>query len=135
MMPDPFISSDAMSVDMRLTLVDAVKGDRREQLEAIRDYIAGQLEGHLCNTCLNSRLRTGDQASLILRLQTVLSEIDGLPKGEEVNRLERIRGAYGIGGASNVRPPGTPAETGAPDPSQQQRRTGSRKPWRRAPVW
>lgn len=125
-MPDPILSSDAMHMDMRETLVEAVKGTRGEQLAAIRDYIAQQLEGHLCNTCLNSRLRTGDQASLILRLQTVLAEIEGLPKGEEVNRLDNIR-SHGIVGGVSSRPAGTPPQSSTPDPTEQ-RRTGSRKP-------
>lgn len=71
----------------------AVKSeDRRTQLEAIRDYIARELEANLCNTCLNSRLRTGDQASLLLRLQKVLEDIEALPaENEEVSEFERIR--------------------------------------------
>src|SRR3954467_9161165 len=67
--------------------------DRRESLEAIRDYIAHQLEANLCGTCLNSRLRTGDQASLILRLTTVMEEIDKIPVYDaEVTQLEALRG-------------------------------------------
>lgn len=124
-MPDPFISSDAASVEFqRITLQEAVKGDRRAQLEAIRDYIAHELEGNLCNTCKNSRLRTGDQASLILRLQTVLAELDSLPSGEEVNRLDRIRGHLGVVSNGDSDPQ---QAVGAPDPNEQ-RRTGSRRP-------
>lgn len=120
-MPDPFISSDAASVVFdRTTLQEAVKGDRRTQLEAIRDYIAHELEGNLCNTCANSRLRTGDQASLILRLQTVLSEIDALPSGKVVNRLDNIRGI------STARSANPEPVAGSPDPTEQ-RRTGSRR--------
>lgn len=66
--------------DVRLTLTQAVKDpSRRVQLEALRDYLAAQLEGHLCKTCENSRLRTGDQAALVLRLQKVMEELDALP--------------------------------------------------------
>lgn len=121
-MPDPILSSDAMSIEFdRTTLQEAVKGDRRTQLEAIRDYIAHELEGNLCNTCANSRLRTGDQASLILRLQTVLGEIDSLPKGEEVNRLANIRSIGIVGGTASE------PVTDFPTPDLQQR-TGSRRP-------
>ena len=87
------MSADEFSMEFPKTkLQDSVKGDRRTQLEAIRDYIAHELEVHLCKTCLASRLRTGDQASLILRLQTVLAEIDALPINTgEVSELDRLR--------------------------------------------
>lgn len=104
----------------RTSLQDAVKGDRREQLEAIRDYIAHELEANLCSTCLNSRLRTGDQASLILRLQTVLAELDALPNSKgEVSSLDSIRLRV-VGGTTGS----TPATSA--DPTAQ-RRTGSRR--------
>jgi len=110
-MPDDFISHDAASVEFpREALRQAVKGSRRDQLEAIRDYIANELEANLCATCKNSRLRTGDQASLILRLQAVLSELDELGDEKAVNRLAMVR---------SLRPTGDPTE---------QRRTGTRRP-------
>lgn len=120
-MPDDFLSSDAASVEFpKTSLQDAVKGDRLEQLEAIRDYIARELEANLCAQCTNSRLRTGDQAALILRLQSVLAEIDGLPKQKgTVSRLDRAR-LQVVG-----RTPESATESG-PDPSQQ-RRSGSRR--------
>ena len=103
-------------------LQDAVKKGRREQLEAIRDYIAEQLEAHLCSTCQNSRLRTGDQASLILRLQTVLAEIDALGDEKKVNRLASVRSLHTGDGQ-----PAPAPELPAADPNEQ-RRTGSRRP-------
>lgn len=122
-MTDPFLSSDASSVEFPTkTLAEAVKGDRREQLEAIRDHIAHELEANLCSTCKNSRLRTGDQASLILRLQTVLAEIDALPSEDEENRLDNIRS---LGGLSIVRS-ADPKAVPSPSPTEQ-RRTGSRR--------
>lgn len=102
----------------RISLEVAVKGDRRAQLESIRDYVAHQLEGELCNNCLMSRLRTGDQASLILRLQTVLAELDALPSGEaEQSKLGSIRSLRAV------------EDIGAPPVSGKSamRRTGSRK--------
>lgn len=118
-MPDPFISADAVSVEyQRKHLTEAVKGDRRTQLEGVRDYIVHELEGNLCNTCRNSKLRTGDQASLILRLQTVLDEIEALPKEEGVSRLAMVRTL----GSVPQRPTGTEG-----DPTSQ-RRTGDRRP-------
>jgi hypothetical protein len=81
----------------RKKLTEVVQEENmRESLEAIRDYIAHQLEANLCNTCLNSRLRTGDQASLILRLQTVLEQIEKIPVYDaEVSDLEKIRNRAG----------------------------------------
>lgn len=120
-MPDPFISSDAASVEFtRETLKSAVRSpDRRTQLEGIRDYITHELEGNLCNTCKNSKLRTGDQASLILRLQTVLDEIAALPKEESTSRLAAVRNLASVVQA--------PTGTDGTDPTEQ-RRTGNRRP-------
>lgn len=120
-MPDPFISSDAASVEYeRTALKQAVRsGDRRAQLEAIRDYIAHELEANLCGSCKNSKLRTGDQASLILRLQTVLAEIDALPSEEGESRLGQLRRLSAV--------PQRPTGTDGTDPTEQ-RRTGSRRP-------
>lgn len=105
----------------REELRNAVKGSRREQLEAIRDYIARELEQHLCHTCQASKLRTGDQASLILRLQTVLAEIDALGDPAKENRLASVRSLLPGGGSA------AKAEPSAPSPDEQ-RRTGSRRP-------
>lgn len=124
-MPDPFISSDAASVEFtRETLKTAVRSpDRRTQLEGIRDYITHELEGNLCNTCKNSKLRTGDQASLILRLQTVLEEIANLPKEEGVSRLAAVRNLAATGTDQQRPDPDAPA-TGREAP----RRSGNRRP-------
>lgn len=116
-MPDEFSMEFPREV-----LKQAVKGTRREQLEAIRDYIAEQLEANLCSTCLNSRLRTGDQASLILRLQTVLAEIDALVDDKKVNRLASVRSLHSGDGAA-----APTAQLPTADQTEQ-RRTGSRRP-------
>src|SRR5574337_369712 len=116
-MPDEF----SMSFP-REELQNAVKGSRRQQLEAIRDYIAHELEANLCSTCRNSRLRTGDQASLILRLQDVLKELDSLGDPEKVNRLAAVRSINSRDGGA-----APSAELPAAGESKQ-RRTGSRRP-------
>jgi hypothetical protein len=73
-------------------LTEAVKGDRRSQLTALRDYLAHELEGNRCNNCRMSQLRTGDTAALVLRLQNILKEIDELPREDGVvSDLDRIR--------------------------------------------
>lgn len=121
-MPDPFISSDAASVEFqRRDLKDAVRStDRRTQLEGIRDYITHELEGNLCNTCKNSKLRTGDQASLIKRLEDVLDDIANLPKEEGQSRLAAVRQLGAV-------PQAATGTDGGGDPTTQ-RRTGDRRP-------
>lgn len=63
----------------------------RQKLEALRDYVAHELEGNRCKTCAMSQLRTGDTAALVLRLRTILEDIEGLEdpneEGDEFDRL------------------------------------------------
>jgi hypothetical protein len=63
----------------------------RKKLEALRDYVAHELEANRCKTCFNSQLRTGDTAALVLRLRSILEDIEGLPdeneEGDEFDRL------------------------------------------------
>ncbi len=63
----------------------------RKKLEALRDYVAHELEANRCKTCFNSQLRTGDTAALVLRLRSLLEDIEGLPdpneEGDEFDRL------------------------------------------------
>lgn len=69
--------------------------DERRQLTALRDYVAHELEGNRCNTCMMSKLRTGDTAALVLRLQKIIEDIRALPPENaegKVTRLESIRG-------------------------------------------
>jgi hypothetical protein len=105
----------------RESLEEAVKsGDRRRSLVALRDYLAHELEANLCNTCLNSRLRTGDTAALVLRLTKVMEEIDAIPEHSgEVSDLDAIR----------ARRNGTPASPDKPrSPQSVERRQGGRRP-------
>lgn len=68
-------------------------GDERRQLIALRDYVAHELEGNRCKTCEMSKLRTGDTAALVLRLQKIIEDIRELPiaKDGEVSSLDAIR--------------------------------------------
>lgn len=67
-------------------------GDRRVSLEAIRTYLAHELEGNRCKTCAMSQLRTGDTAALVLRLMKVMEEIEELPREDGVvSELEALR--------------------------------------------
>jgi hypothetical protein len=73
-------------------LTEAVKQDPRTQLEALRDYLAHELEGNRCNNCRMSQLRTGDTAALVLRLTNILDAINELPREDgQVSELDAIR--------------------------------------------
>jgi hypothetical protein len=79
--------------DPRSSLTDAVKGDRRQQLEAYRDYIAAQLESKTCKSCDSSQLRYGEQTSLIKLLKDITAEIDAMNSAaSKTSRLSGIRG-------------------------------------------
>lgn len=69
------------------------KGSYRDKLIALRDYVAHELEGNRCKTCSMSQLRTGDTAALVLRLKSLLDDIEAIPdpKSEEVSELDRLR--------------------------------------------
>lgn len=95
-----------------LSLEEAIKtGDRRVQLLAIRDYLTHELEVNRCNTCMASKLRTGDTAALVLRLMKVLEEIDELPRKDgKVTELDALRAR---------RADRTPGSTSAAPPSKR----------------
>lgn len=70
------------------------KATYRDKLIALRDYVAHELEGNRCKTCFMSQLRTGDTASLVLRLKSILDDIEAIPDPNadgEVDDLERLR--------------------------------------------
>lgn len=75
------------------SLEDAVKnGNRRTQLLAIQDFLVHELEVNRCNTCMASKLRTGDTAALVLRLMAVMTEIEALPREDgQVSELDALR--------------------------------------------
>jgi len=85
-------------------LIEAIRsGDPMRALVGLRDYIAHELDGQRCSKCQMSQLKAGDQASLILRLQQILKEIEQLPSendsgnsgkspGGNVMSLAAIRG-------------------------------------------
>lgn len=67
------------------------KGNYRESLIALRDYVAHELEGNRCKTCSMSQLRTGDTASLVLRLQKIIEDIRAIPDpNEEVDEFDQL---------------------------------------------
>jgi hypothetical protein len=81
------------------------QGDYRESLIALRDYVAHELQGNRCNTCRMSQLRTGDTASLVLRLQKIIRAIPD--PNEEVDEFDRLiaREAPWASTPSNLPPP------------------------------
>lgn len=77
----------------RIDLTDAMKGSRKEQLEALRDYITAGLEGKRCTSCEISKLKNGEQTSLIKLLKDVTQELDAMKAAEDKSgRLGAIRG-------------------------------------------
>lgn len=58
-------------------------GETRRSLIALRDYVAHELEGNRCTKCAMSQLRTGDTASLVLRLQKIIEDIAALPAEQD----------------------------------------------------
>jgi hypothetical protein len=67
------------------------RGDYRESLMAMRDYVAHELEGNRCKTCFMSQVRTGETSALVLRLQKIIEDIEALAdpneEGDEFDRL------------------------------------------------
>jgi hypothetical protein len=90
--------------DSEPNLIDAIQsGDPRRALIGLRDHITRELDGERCTKCLMSHLKAGDQASLILRLQQILKELEQYPSeqqqaeaaaksGGKVRSLDAIRG-------------------------------------------
>lgn len=71
---------------------DLKSSDPRTQLLAVRDYLINELMANRCKTCMGSKLRTGDQAALVLRLTTTLREISELPNPEsDLDPLQEIQ--------------------------------------------
>jgi hypothetical protein len=88
-------------------LQDEVKsGDMRRALIAIRDYLVQELDVNRCSACMASKLKTGDTAALVLRLQKVLEEIAALgdPNAKDEDPVkaaqEKYAAASGGGGAT-----------------------------------
>lgn len=105
--------------DERSSLTEASKGSRKEQLEAIRDYITDQLEGTKCSKCQMSELRAGEQTSLIKLLREVTGELDAIAvKESKTGRIGAIRGGMGF----------TPPVTDIADMRERRSVTGDRRP-------
>ncbi|MGY4986483.1 hypothetical protein [Streptomyces nigrescens] len=112
------------------SLEEAVQsGDRRRALLALRDYLAHELEGNRCSKCAMSQLRTGDTATLVLRLTKVMEEIEAMPEHSgEVSDLDAIRARRN---GTSAAPPSAPSGLGTKHgPRRQGGRaaSGTRKP-------
>jgi hypothetical protein len=75
--------------------VEIATGDMVRSLEALRSYVAHELQGNRCPSCEMSKLRTGDTAALVLRLQKIIEDISALKptakSAEGVVSLDDIR--------------------------------------------
>lgn len=76
----------------------------RRQLVALRDLVAHELTVNRCDKCRALQLRTGDTAALVLRLQTLIREIEALPAEQEGTELDRIRQRRAAGNVIELRP-------------------------------
>ncbi|MFF5973731.1 hypothetical protein ACFY7C_19600 [Streptomyces sp. NPDC012769] len=76
----------------RPNLEEVVKrGDYRESLMAMRDFVAHELEGNRCKTCHMTQMRTGELSALVLRLQKLIEDIVKIPENEEeVDEFDRL---------------------------------------------
>lgn len=76
----------------RPNLEEVVKrGDYRESLMAMRDFVAHELEGNRCKNCYMTQMRTGELSALVLRLQKLIEDIAAIPdKDEEVDEFDRL---------------------------------------------
>ncbi|QES45257.1 hypothetical protein DEJ49_33505 [Streptomyces venezuelae] len=79
-----------MSDDFRETIRD---GDKRAQLEAIRDRLALEMSGEFdCCSCGKPRRSAGSEtAALALRLVKVIEDLDSIPKTSEKSQLDELR--------------------------------------------
>jgi len=95
---------DAEFAERTQSLINAIDSDDDlEVAEALLRYVANELEGNRCAKCQASKLRAGETASLVLRMQKLNEEVqagrkarskkvvdpNNLPEG--VTALERIR--------------------------------------------
>ncbi len=67
-----WVSNTGMEAELK-------SGDLRRQLTAMRDYLVHELSVHRCKQCEASRLKTGDTAALVLRLQKVIEDLSKIP--------------------------------------------------------
>jgi predicted RNase H-like HicB family nuclease len=104
--------SDAMEYFAERPNLEEVvkKGDTRESLIAMRDFVAHELEGNRCKMCHMAQMRTGELSALVLRLQKLIEDIAAIPDpnaGEEVDELEQLRNRKSAStpGANAAAPP------------------------------
>lgn len=67
------------------------EGSKREQLEAIRDRLAEEIEGVDCCDCGSPRRTYGSEtAALTLRLVKVLEALESIPDTATVSRYDEL---------------------------------------------
>ena len=114
-----------MSNDIEPDLTAAIEsGDRRRSLLGIRDHIVRELDGHRCDRCAMSQMKTGDQAALILRLEKVLAAIEEIDANDRQSR-KRSEAAGNLPSLDALRASRSAAATGA-KPSRRRGVSGGR---------
>ncbi|AEV52061.1 hypothetical protein [Rhodococcus phage REQ1] len=113
--------SDEMTAEQSALVREVQSGDMRRALTAIRDYVVHELDGNRCPKCAMSQLKTGDTASLVLRLQKILEEIAALPEEKKPGEddapktgIARIRALRAVGDDEPMGSKASPRTQGGP---------------------
>lgn len=97
-----------------MSLIDAVKGDRRKGLEALRDRLAEEVErvaeDGFCPACKRG---SSSIAPLAKQLTDVLAHLDALPKSTEGTPLDELARRR-ENREPDAEPAGRPASGGEP---------------------
>lgn len=103
-------------------------GDRHESLRVMRDFVAHELDGNRCSKCHMSQMRTGDIASLILRLQKIIEDIDEIERAAKKTETAVVKGVTNLASIRNRR-----ATAGSPDtPDTDNSKLGTKAGTRRS---
>lgn len=121
----------------RQTVAEIVaEGDTLKSLVALRDFIAYELDGNRCSKCHMSQMRTGDIASLVLRLQKLIEEIaelqraqgpssSGASREDDLAALRKRRGSAGNSDSANSRDAGLGSKAAPRQQNGRKPRIGS----------
>jgi hypothetical protein len=102
--------------------------DTLDSLIALRQFIAHELDGNRCKTCHMSQLKTGDQASLLLRAQKIIEDIETLRRTKApVNDQKLPEGVTSLASIKQLRPTHWQPDTPDSDNSKLGTKAGTRR--------
>lgn len=98
-------------------------GTKRQQLEAIRDRIAEEMDGDFeCCNCGKPRRSSGSEtAALVQRLTGVLDELEKIPDDTQTSRFDELKAKREQEGRTG----GTPAAARRQGAGRRRRGTGA----------